>query len=378
MTALIAGRVLQGMGAALGPLAIGLARDRASKEQAPVWIALLVAAAGTGAAVGLLLGGVLVDAFSVAAVFWFLLAVAVGLFLAILVFVPETPVRESVRPDWAGGLLLATALLAALLAVSQGNTWGWGSARVVTLVAVSAIVFAGFVVVERAVSAPLVDMRLMARRPVWSANLVAFAMGFALFIAGVVVPQIAQASRRLRVRTRLDVRRDRPRSPAGRARDHGRWLGERRAGTQGRSAEPGRRRRCRGRRRVRLARARPRIRCLGRRSQRAAGVRHRTRVRRTHESGRALGQRAAHGRLRGDDPRLPHYRGRARRSGRRRDNHRRRRRGARLPGRSGFTGAFVLGLVAALVALGATVAIPGRAAIRSSGTHRSTGTVAPS
>ena len=192
MTALIAGRVLQGMGAASGPLAIGLARDRASEEQAPVWIALLVAAAGTGAAVGLLLGGVLVDAVSVAAVFWFLFAVAVGLLLAILVFVPESPVRASARPDWAGALLLATAVLAALLAVSQGNAWGWDSVRVVTLVAVSAIVFAGFVVVERTVSAPLVDMQLMARRPVWSANLVAFAMGFALFIAGVVVPQIAR------------------------------------------------------------------------------------------------------------------------------------------------------------------------------------------
>ena len=193
MTALIAGRVLQGAGAALGPLAIGLARDRASKEKAPVWIALLVAAAGTGAAVGLLLGGVLVDALSVAAVFWFLFAVAVGLFLGILVFVPESDVRASVRPDWAGSLLLATALLAALLAISQGNTWGWGSARVVTLLAVSLIVFGGFVVVERAVSAPLVDMRLMARRSVWSANLVAFTVGFGLFIGGVVVPQIARA-----------------------------------------------------------------------------------------------------------------------------------------------------------------------------------------
>ena len=192
MTGLIAGRVLQGMGAAVGPLAIGLARDRASRERAPVWIGLLVAAAGAGAALGLLLGGVLVDALSVAAVFWFLFAVAVGLFIAILAFVPETPVRESVRPDWVGGLLLATALLAALLAISQGNTWGWGSPRFVTLVAVSAVGFVGFVVVERAVSAPLLDMRLMARRSVWSANIVAFAMGFALFIAGVVVPQIAR------------------------------------------------------------------------------------------------------------------------------------------------------------------------------------------
>ena len=191
MTALIAGRVVQGTGAALGPLAVGLARDRVSRERAPVLIGLLVAAAGTGAAIGLLLGGVLVDAFSVDAVFWFMFAVAVGLLLAVLLLVPETPVRESVRPDWGGGLLLAAALGTALLAITQGNAWGWDSARFVILMAVSAVVLVGFVVVERRVSAPLVDMRLMARRPAWSANLASFAMGFGLFIAGVVIPQIA-------------------------------------------------------------------------------------------------------------------------------------------------------------------------------------------
>jgi MFS family permease len=191
MTALIAGRVVQGMGAALGPLAVGLARDRVSPERAPILIGLLVAAAGTGAAIGLLLGGVLVDAFSVDAVFWFMFAVAVGLFLAVLLLVPETPVRESVRPDWAGGLLLTAALGTGLLAISQGNAWGWGSARFVILMVFSATVLSGFVAVERRVSAPLVEMRLMARRPAWSANLAAFAMGFALFIAGVVIPQIA-------------------------------------------------------------------------------------------------------------------------------------------------------------------------------------------
>jgi MFS family permease len=192
---LIAGRVIQGVGAALGPLAIGLARDRAPTGRAPVWIGLLVAAAGAGAALGLLLGGALVDYASVAAVFWFLFALAAVLLVAIALLVPETPVRAAARPDWAGGLLLTTGLLAALLAISEGNTWGWGSVRVVSLFAVSAIAFAVFVVVERSSAAPLVDMRLMARRPAWSANLVAFALGFALFIAGVVVPQIAALPR---------------------------------------------------------------------------------------------------------------------------------------------------------------------------------------
>ena len=188
---LIAGRVVQGIGAALGPLAIGLARDQAPRGRAPMWIGLLVATAGAGAALGLLLGGVLVDYVSIAAVFWFLFGLAAALLLAVWLLIPETPVRDAVRPDWAGGLLLSAALLAALLAISQGNNWGWSSRLIVGLFVASAVALAAFVAVERAISAPLVDMRLMARRPAWSANLVAFAMGFALFIAGVIVPQIA-------------------------------------------------------------------------------------------------------------------------------------------------------------------------------------------
>jgi MFS family permease len=188
---LIAGRVVQGLGAALGPLAIGLARDRAPQGRAPVWIGLLVAAAGAGAALGLLLGGALVDYVSVAAVFWFLFALAALLLVAVWAFVPETPVREGTRPDWLGGLLLTSALLSALLAISEGNSWGWDSAVVLLLSASSAVMLITFVLVERSVAAPLLDMRLMSQRAAWSANFVAFAMGFALFIAGVVVPQIA-------------------------------------------------------------------------------------------------------------------------------------------------------------------------------------------
>ena len=153
---------------------------------------MLISAGASGAAIGLLLGGVLVESVSVSAVFWFMFAIAVGLLLAVAAFVPESPPRDSPRPDWAGGLLLTTALLALLLAISQGTAWGWGSERIVTLIALSVVLIAGFVVLERTVSAPLVDMQLLAQRAAWSANLVAFAMGFALFIAGVVVPQIAR------------------------------------------------------------------------------------------------------------------------------------------------------------------------------------------
>jgi MFS family permease len=187
---LIVGRVLQGLGAGLGPLAIGIARVQAPRGRAQVWIGLLIGISGVGAAFGLLVGGALVEYVSVASVFWCLLALAVFLF-AVALLVPETPPQRVAEADWRGGLALTGALVTALVAISQGNSWGWGSARVIGLFVASVAMLAVFVQVERAAASPLVDMRLFERRSAWSANLVAFSMGFALFISGVVLPQIA-------------------------------------------------------------------------------------------------------------------------------------------------------------------------------------------
>jgi MFS family permease len=191
ITGLIAGRVVQGMGAGLGPLAIGIARDRAPRGRAPVWIGLLIAVAGAGAAVGLLLGGILADHASIAAVFWVLFGLGVVLFACVLIFVPETPAHGTTRPDWIGGLLLASALVTFLLPVSEANRWGWTSAEVLGLMALSVILLLAFVAFERRCEAPMVDMQLLSRRPAWSANLAAFAIGFAFFTAGVMIPRIA-------------------------------------------------------------------------------------------------------------------------------------------------------------------------------------------
>jgi MFS family permease len=188
---LIAGRAVQGLGAGLGPLAIGIARDRAPRGRAPLWIGLLIATAGAGSAVGLLTGGLLAEHASVAAIFWLLFGVAAVLFAGVVVLVPETPRGASTRPDWVGSVLLVGALVSFLLAVSKANAWGWGSTKVVILIVGAVILLFAFVAYERSAAAPLIDMRLLARRPAWSANLVAFAMGFALFIAGLVVPQVA-------------------------------------------------------------------------------------------------------------------------------------------------------------------------------------------
>lgn len=191
MAGLIAGRAVQGLGAGLGPLAIGIARDQAPPGRAPRRIALLVGAAGAGAAVGLLIGGVLADQGSVAAVFWVMFGIAAVLFLTVVIFVPESTVAAATRPDWAGALLLTGSLVTVLLAISEGNSWGWSSPAVVMLMAAAVVLLITFVAFERQSPAPMVDMRLLGQQPAWSANLAAFAIGVGLFIAGVLIPRIA-------------------------------------------------------------------------------------------------------------------------------------------------------------------------------------------
>ena len=89
-------------------------------------------------------------------------------------------------------MLLALFLVALLLGLSWGNEHGWFSARVLGLFAAAALTGAAWVRTELRVPVPMIDMRLMRRRGMWTANVVAGAMGFATFAAFGFVPQLLQ------------------------------------------------------------------------------------------------------------------------------------------------------------------------------------------
>jgi MFS family permease len=113
--------------------------------------------------------------------------------IAVSVLVRESPVRAPVRLDAGGGILLATGLLALLIAISRGSTWGWTSGRTVTTVAAALLLLAAFALVEARVRQPLVDLGLVVKRPFASANLCVFAFGYSFFLAVFLIPQIAAA-----------------------------------------------------------------------------------------------------------------------------------------------------------------------------------------
>ena len=125
--------LLQGLGMAVGPLTFALARDLVAPDRLPRAIGAVVGAASAGVTIGLLLSGLLVDHVSVTAIFWFLFVLAVALIVATVLFVPESPVIAKVPVDFVGAGLLSVGMAALLLAISQGNRWGWTSMWVLAL-----------------------------------------------------------------------------------------------------------------------------------------------------------------------------------------------------------------------------------------------------
>lgn len=189
----IAGRALQGFGAAVAPLMYALARDSFPPSFVPRAVGIVVGAASVGSAIGYLLSGLLVDHISAVAIFWFLFALPVVLVMAVLALVPETSVRGGVRLDLPGAFLLGSGLFLLLLGISKGREWDWTSATTLGVFAGAVFALTAFVLAERRAGQPLVDLGLIVTRPFANFNVCAFAFGYSFFVAAFLIPTLAAA-----------------------------------------------------------------------------------------------------------------------------------------------------------------------------------------
>jgi EmrB/QacA subfamily drug resistance transporter len=189
---LVAGRAVQGAGGAVFPLAFGIIRDEFPRERVATGIGLISATFGIGGGAGLVLSGLIVDHLSYRWIFWFGLVVVLIATVATHFFVPESPVKSPARIDFRGAALLSVGLSALLLALSEGDRWGWISARTLGLFAGAVVVLVVWVGFEQRVREPLVDIALLRVRGVWTTNLTAFLIGFGMFGSFILVPQFVQ------------------------------------------------------------------------------------------------------------------------------------------------------------------------------------------
>ncbi|MFI6345483.1 MFS transporter [Streptomyces sp. NPDC050560] len=189
---LIGFRAVQGVSLALLPLAFTVVRQVLPPGRVAFGLALTSGLVGGTAGVGLLAGGLVVDHASWR---WLFVAGSV-LVLAALVacarWVPEVPAAGRGRIDTPGALVLAAALVALLLAVTEGPAWGWGSPAVLALFGAAPLLFAAFVLVERRVADPLVDLGLLTGRRLAAAHTGAFLLGLNQFVFYVLLPRLSQ------------------------------------------------------------------------------------------------------------------------------------------------------------------------------------------
>ncbi|MFE6749770.1 MFS transporter [Kitasatospora purpeofusca] len=162
----IAGRVIQGAAGATilacGMSLLSVASSGAGQVRA---VTLWGGASAVGAAAGPLVGGLLVDGTGWQGLFWIDAAIALACVPVTVKGVAESRDPDRSRSiDFAGTVLIAAVLAPALLALSKGADWGWLSPGVLGCFAVTVAAAVGFVLVERRVEAPLVDLRLLRNR----------------------------------------------------------------------------------------------------------------------------------------------------------------------------------------------------------------------
>jgi EmrB/QacA subfamily drug resistance transporter len=189
---MLVGRVIQGTGGAIFPLALWIIRDEFPAERVAGAIGVMSAILGAGAGAGIVLAGPILVHLNYHWLFWIPMIMSAVATIATFVFVPESPIRAPGRINWLGAFLMSAWLVTGLLAISYAPMWGWGNTSVLVLLAVTAILIVVWAISENRSESPLVDMKMMRIPAVWSTNLAALLFGFGMFAMFVTLPQFTE------------------------------------------------------------------------------------------------------------------------------------------------------------------------------------------
>jgi EmrB/QacA subfamily drug resistance transporter len=189
---MVLGRVIQGVGGGIFPLAFSIIRDEFPNERVPGAIGLVSSLLGIGGGAGVVFAGVVTENLSYHWLFWFPLGAI--LFTAYLTwrYIPESPVKTPAAINYRAAVLMTAGISGVLLAITQTSSWGWGSPKTLGLLALGVALIAAWVRDELRSREPLVDMRMMAIRGVWTTNAVAFLVGVGMYSSFVLLPELVQ------------------------------------------------------------------------------------------------------------------------------------------------------------------------------------------
>jgi len=180
---LIAARAVQGIGGALmSPAALSLLtvifKEGQERNRAlGVWAGITAG----GAALGLILGGILTEYASWRWVFLVNIPIAAIAVVGALRFIPKSRDERAQKFDVPGAVLVTVGLMSLVYALVKGNDNGWGSTETVGTLLLSAVLLLGFVLVQRRADVPLVPFHIFRNRSVLGADIGALFVGAGIF-----------------------------------------------------------------------------------------------------------------------------------------------------------------------------------------------------
>ncbi|MGW7328736.1 DHA2 family efflux MFS transporter permease subunit [Streptomyces sp. NPDC054840] len=193
MPQLIGFRALQGLGGGgLIVLSMAIVGDIVPPRERGRYQGLFGGVFGATSVLGPLLGGVFVDNLSWRWVFYINLPIGL-VALVVIAAVLHIPARSSKHTiDYLGTFLIACVATCLVLVASLGGTWGWGSARIIGVAVLGAVLLAGFLLVERKAAEPVLPLGLFRIRTFTLCSAISFVVGFAMFGAMVYLPTFLQ------------------------------------------------------------------------------------------------------------------------------------------------------------------------------------------
>ncbi len=190
---LIAGRFIQGVAMATQALSIGVIANYWRGEAMRRAMSMIVLAMGLGAVLAYLLSGLIWrSGGDWRTLFWLLAGASLLDVLLTFVFIKETKRTKGVRVDYVGCIGLVAWSVLLLLPLSQANSWGWASTKLLGLLLPGVAVLILWVLWELRSSAPLIDLRLLRRMGVWQGGVVWLAIAIGLLIPAAAMPYLFQ------------------------------------------------------------------------------------------------------------------------------------------------------------------------------------------
>jgi MFS family permease len=207
---LIISRAIQGIGMAMFVIAFGIIRDQFPREKISIGQGVITSMFASGAVIGLLAGGIIINNYGWHATFLSTIPIAIALFFIIWRFdheakrPPQQQAEAATKPpayipavsksvDVKGALTLATFVTSFLIALTLIETGSSGGmAQIALFLAIGAVALTLFIVIERRTKSPLVDFKLIGHKAIMPSNLIIMVVGFSMFMVFQTVPVLVR------------------------------------------------------------------------------------------------------------------------------------------------------------------------------------------